>query len=151
MMAWMPSVPASRSGRPPAPPSVPSKAARIWVSAGRSMPPISPASSATSRLQQRLGLELEGEEDGRPAGGDGVAGDLERQGRLALALRPGKQAQRPGPEAAAEGVVEQREPGGQMPHRDSGDRNRASARSKIVASEVNFGSMVGLKQMEVGA
>ena len=50
------------------------------------------------------------------AGGHGVAGDLEREGRLALALRPGEQVQRAGAKAAAEDVVEQREARGPDPH-----------------------------------
>jgi hypothetical protein len=67
-------------------------------------------------LQQCLGVELEREEDGSPAGGNSVARDLQSHGRLALALRPGKQVERPGPKASPKDVVDQWEPGRPDPH-----------------------------------
>ena len=60
-------------------------------------------------LQQRLGLELVGEDQDRLSTGRALGGDLHGEGRLALALGTGQQVQAPGAEAATEGVVQQSE------------------------------------------
>ena len=62
-------------------------------------------------LDQVLGLVLVGEVEDRPAGARDGAADLQREGRLAEALRPGEEHQRARAQAPADDRVEAAEPG----------------------------------------
>ena len=69
-------------------------------------------------LGQVLGVVLVGEVEDRAARGRRVAGELERERRLAEALGPGEQDQRAGAQAAADELVEAAEAG--LPHAPGG-------------------------------
>ena len=75
----------------------------------------------------------------------GVAGDLEGERGLALALRAGEHVEGAGAEAAADALVEELEAGRpDAASSASGARSRASARSSTKVSEVSFRSMARL-------